>query len=496
MSVLVGCGNPGSPANDIANNTITNIGCQKAQSEMWNSLQHVSEMAQDYPSPEELKQALLQVGQKYGKSGPAFENYVNAFVDNYNTTISEIKQKFNPQSELEWKKALAAAEIGIQTTPAHQDLQAKVQPSMQKLENAEHALEAKCGDPGDGSGTGGGTTAGGGGGTTTPPPRDPASSGTSSWEQLKVKYGPEIAGMKKVLATAYQSCDVLNLKPMTSSTPKIAGVEVIGKHASGTGLVRSITQLADLVKTHYYIANNRLAKSSCFEVRKSPMIYDYGGKPYTTTTLPNELNMFKNGGSGQNTLGIDCSAFVFSSLAVGGLKLDPDPKKILKASLVGGVSSAALKEPQSNGMRCLQKISVSKTSSIKNGDIVAINGHVVMLDAVGSDPFGLNAITKSADCNSSKISYKNFDFVIAQSSSTKNGIGINRYDASDYLDESSTFSTGLTRYAVAACRAKFGLDPKLNSPDLSVVRHKKTAECEATPLVETNQACVEKCQVE
>jgi hypothetical protein len=401
---------------------------------------------------------------------------LNAFLNNYQVTVDGILKNLGPQSSADWKKALAEMEIGVRVTEAHAELQSQIESSLQKLAAAEKDLNASC-EPPD---------------TSTPLPQPAPPARGTIWDQLKTTQNPEVTGIFRTLATAYQSCDVLKLSPVTAATPTAEGISVIGNHPAG-GLKRSISNLAQLVATHYYIKNQKLAKDSCFEVRKSPMIYDFGGKPYTSANLPNELNMFKDGGSGTSVLGIDCSAFVFSSLALAGLKLDPDPKKVMKADLVHGVGSGSFKEPQSNGLRCLEKINITKDKTLIPGDIVAINGHVQIIDSVGADPFGLAKITSQSDCNSSKVLYGNFDFVLAQSSPSKGGLGINRYQARDYLKDSSTFRDGLTRYAIAACRAKFGASSSIDSPSLSVVRHKKTADCRVSPLVATNQACVDSC---
>ena len=206
------------------------------------------------------------------------------------------------------------------------------------------------------------------------------------------------------------------------------------------------------------------------------------------------MDVFRNAGSGTSVLGIDCSAYVFSSLMAAGLKTDPSRE--MKANLVLAYGSASFKEPQKNNMRCLQKITVTKTTSVQAGDIVAIDGHVVMIDEVGADPFGLKKITKAGDCTAAKLSSKNFDFVIAQSSPSKKGIGINRFEARDYLDESATIRKGLTAYAVAACRASFGVTPNLKSPTLSVVRHKHTAECKMPALQLAHEDCIESCKAQ
>ncbi len=151
-------------------------------------------------------------------------------------------------------------------------------------------------------------------------------------------------------------------------------------------------------------------------------------------------------------------------------------------------------EPQANGLRCLDKIKVSASASIKDGDIAAINGHVVMIDDVGPDPFGLNKITKIEDCNTAHLPYSAFDFVITQSSPSRSGIGVNRFQARDYFKESGTYRDGLTRYAIAACKAKFGTISTVDTTSLSVVRHKKTPECKAPALTANREECVDSCQ--
>lgn len=487
---LTACGSTGEPAKQLAATSIENLGCKASQSEMWNTLHKIAEMGGSYPSAKEVHKALADAYAEKGLRGEKFDKYIAEFSQAYGVAIEGIQSRLAPQDLEEWKKALAEMEIGVRVTSVHDELQNQLQPALEKLEIAEKETGAECEAPQAQTPTPVPTT---GGGAPAVPVSPVQSSAGTVWEQLLKNADPEVYGAHKVLAATYQSCDVLSLPAMTSATPSVTGIKVVGNHPSG-GLKREISSIASVNSSHYYIKNNRLAKNSCFEIRNSPLIYDFGGKPGTSSSKPNVLDFFRNGGSGTGVLGYDCSAFVFSSLAMAGLKMDPDPKKPLKADLVHGIGSRAFKEPQSNGLRCLAKITVTKTASIKSGDVAAINGHVVMLDDVGADPFGLKSITKSADCTSSKILSSNFNFVIAQSSPSKSGIGVNRYQAKDYLKESSTYKTGLTNYAIAACKAKFGLTATVDTTNLSVVRHKKTAECKAPALVANKEECVDSCK--
>jgi hypothetical protein len=482
---LTACGGPGQSAKEVAENSVEHVGCKTSQSEMWNSLHLIAEQQGKYPQGEELREALIAAGEAKGLKGKAFLAYVDAFVANYTVTIEGIKEKFAPNDVASWKKALAEMEIGIRVTDVHAELQSKIAATLSDLSNAERALNAVCDQPEDD----GRAPAG----ELDPPPTTNKEFETV-WEQLKAERSPESYGARKVLATLYQSCGVLNLPAMTSTTPSISGITILSeKHPAG-GLKRVYGSVASIDASHYYIKNQTLAKSSCYEVRNTPPIYDFGGKPYTTSSKPSVLDFFKDGGTGTAVLGYDCSAFVFSALAMAGLKMDPDPNKPLKADLVHGIGSRAFKEPQSNGLRCLDKIKVTKDLSIQDGDIAAINGHVVMIDDVGPDPFGIKKITKIEDCNTAHLPYSEFDFVIAQSSPSKSGMGVNRFQARDYFKETTTYRDGLTRYAIAACKAKFGTITAVDTTSLAVVRHKKTQECKAPPLTANHEDCVDSCQ--
>ncbi len=220
------------------------------------------------------------------------------------------------------------------------------------------------------------------------------------------------------------------------------------------------------------------------------MIYDYGGKPYATTSLSSPLSFFKNAGSGTEALGVDCSGLVYTALSTAGLRVAP--RKNNKATGVYGISAKMYLDPEQNGLSCLQKVSVNPKETLRPGDIVAVPGHVLMIDSTGSDPFGLNGVSSASGCSS--ISFKNFDFVVAQSSPSKAGVGINRYEARDYLRESVKMKEGLEKYAYYACLARF--DSKSYTPNLeaaSVVRHKMTSECLGARVKLEQESCIQSC---
>jgi hypothetical protein len=472
--VLSACGAPGKAARVTALSAVQNVGCKAAQSEMWNSLYGIAEEGAAFPSARVLRAELVQAGNESGLSGDAFARYVDAFVSNYSITIEGIQAKFDPQDSGAWKKALAEMEIGIRVTDLHAELNDQITASLNKLDAAEAALGTTCKNPGG------------------PPPPPPPPPGGSVWDQLQKTVTPEIYGARKVLAVAYQSCDVLALPPMTAATPNVQGITSIGVRSDG-GQIREISSVSQLNATDYYYHGQTLAASTCFDVHSDPLIYNFGGKPFTTVKDETKLDLFTRVTTGGPSLGIDCSGFVASALALGGLKTDP--KNVLKADLIGGIPSVAFMEPQNNHLSCLQKIAVDARTSILPGDIAAINGNVIMIDSIGDDPLAIGKISSLAGCTSANINPSNFNFNITQSAPVKSGIGINRIKGADYMPESATIRNGFIAYAVAACRAKFGGDATVSSPNLSLVRHLKTPECLAPrPLVMSHEDCVASCK--
>lgn len=300
---------------------------------------------------------------------------------------------------------------------------------------------------------------------------------------------PAVRGLFHTVTTAYQSCAVQTLPPMDASTPDVDGIEVVGTHPDGVGFKRIIKDLAAVQATHYYLQGQIQNGSGCFNVRQQPLIYDYGGKPYVNSQNQKLLSLFKNAGDGTKELGIDCSGFVFTAYATAGLALKENrPLQAVDAYAWG---SGAYVNPQNNGLTCLQKITVSPTKSIQPGDIVALQGHVIMISDVSVDPFGIQKTTKIEDCE--QLTVDDFDFSIGQSSNSKNGIGINFYKANDYF-RGGKMGLGLLKYGIAACKAFWSKKTiAVNTGVVSVVRHKGTKACLSQRVQIANESCVEQC---
>jgi hypothetical protein len=162
------------------------------------------------------------------------------------------------------------------------------------------------------------------------------------------------------------------------------------------------------------------------------------------------------------------------------------------------VSARKLKNYANSNYTCLSSIPSSSTSSLQAGDIIASDGHVVMVDQVGDDPWGLRRAATASDCNEQILSSDGFDFIITHSTPWKKGLGINRSIARDYLKTYETFKSGLTKYAVAFCNARFHAKvPKPSIEEVNIVRHLGTTECLApNPIGLRYEACIQNCALD
>lgn len=350
-------------------------------------------------------------------------------------------------------KRLAELELGDRTTSQKSIEQDRIEARFSLLEKM-NAAECPAPDP-----------------TSEPEPTDINADSVSLFEEFRQNYAPAVYGAYKIMSVGYQSCSLLDIAPLTSSTPWVEGIEVVGTHPAG-GKQREVTSASDVLKTNPYYSVGRMTPTgACLPEQENPLIYDFGGKPYVSSNTSMEFDLFRNGGSGTAALGIDCSGLVSGALLASGLKLKKTASA--KAYQVSGVSSSMLMDPAGNGLSCLSRRStIQPGDTLLPGDIIAQSGHVVMVDQVGTDPFGISRITKIEDCTTTNLPSSRFSFSILQSSPSLGGIGMNRFTAASYLGGNTSMRNGLVEYAVAHCKAKFGTTAPLSSSvTAALIRH-------------------------
>lgn len=486
----------------IAKDTVNDIACksQTMETKLWDGLKTYLLEQKSMPSADALKAAFRDQVDTLAANNPQVSaedvKRLNANLDKLvETLLVEAPKGERVETPDELLILLSAMDVGDQSTPFRAYMQSKVRGDLSALSKTIQTLDTNCpaGSSEENSSAGGVVGQPSPDSQEEPVSVDPATERDYAFhKEQALSRGENLAtfGGRWAFSTAYQSCQSLQLPAMDARTPDVQGIAIVGTHPDGVGRKRSIASLSKVQSSHYYIKDMSSYGQSCFNVRQNPLIYDYGGKPYATTAADSPIDMFKNNGNGTSVLGIDCSGYVFSSYATAGLRLKAG--RALKASDSWAWGSSSYVEPQNNGLTCLNKISVNSSSTMKAGDIVAVYGHVLLIDKVGADPFGIKNAKSAADC--SKLSSDKFDFTVAQSSPSKEGIGLNYFDAKIYLSTSSKMKAGLEKYAYYTCLAKF--DGKSYTPNvgtLSVVRHKGTAECMAPRVKMARESCIASC---
>lgn len=459
---------------ELASTARDSLGCENLRSRVFDSM--YSYLDQQHASPEssslkkDLQDSVLSLQAK-GADPKKLKTLAQEILHLYSLLNEKTKSALDTKDYKEHLRALIQLEMGNRSTAGHIEIESELQASMKKVEAMSQELALSCASPPA-------TPAPAPVTEPTAPTLPPTQPGTIEQSKSLAHFGAHFA-----FATAYQSCQVLDLPDVTANTENVVGVEK-GKDIGG-GYQRYYASVPDIQRTHYYIRNMTYS-GSCIPVNKRPLVYDFGGEPAVETS---RLNFFVNSGAGGSALGLDCSAFISSALAAAGLKYTPQVEN--KPIFVRQLSYDFI-NPQSSGWKCFDRVSMDAQGNLSEGDILAVEGHVVMVDRVGQDPFGLAKIDKPSSC--AQISYKDFDFTVIQSSPSKGSIGINRYAARDYLSESDKMRVAFEKYGRAACQAHFsGKAVAVTDTTFGLIRHKQTPECVSKRVELAGQSCVNSC---
>jgi hypothetical protein len=459
---LVGCSNQfEASSTQLADTVKNNIGCSQVKSIIFDSMYNFLETEKISPTSGQLEGELRKKIASIS-SDKLDKMQLNAIADEVIKIYALMNEKSNAQRSFndfkEHLHFLIQLEFGNQSSEAHVEINRQIDQSIKKVLALRQGLTLACDEPSE---------------PVTPSPvENPPPQFTA------VQFGGLYA-----FATAYQSCRVLSLPDISASTENVVGVQL--NEDVGGGFARSYASIPEIQRTHYYIRGITY-DNGCFPVKDRPLVYDFGGTP---AVEKNRLNFFTNAGIGGSALGLDCSAFISSAVATAGLRYSPG---VSNKPIFVRQTSYDFIDPEISGWKCFDRVTVTPDQSLVPGDIMAVQGHVVMVDHVGDDAFGISRITSKDQC--ARLSYSKFDFSILQSSPSKGSIGINRFIAKDYLIESEKMRAAFLGYAEAACNSKFTHQPiKVQNKSYGLIRHKGTAECTAPRVELAGQSCISSC---
>lgn len=475
----VSCGRFTPSALYLAQNTDQTIGCaQDFEDEFWNGLYGFSLNQERFVESKEMArifQHVFKKGRLKHLDKQDRERLTQLLTDLYELLSSQSLRELgvDPNNLEQVLETLTNLEMGARDTKNKALLQDRIRAKFNEIEKfvSNAQISQSC----------------------RPPQDQPPSDSTPLLDKWQQTRHPIVYGALKSFATSYQSCDVGFTSALTTSTSAVKGISITGTHSDGVGRKRVISDLTALIGTHPYLNTYVKPAANCQDVLMDPMIYDYGGKPYADNTTDSELNFFRDAGTGTSALGIDCSGYVYSALATAGLKLKQSGR--LKAINVMGVPARAYMNPQANGLTCFEYATFNREQNLLPGDILASSGHIIIIEEVGTDPFGIVSISNESSCTTNNIDVAKFDFTILHSSPVKGGIGINRMRASDYLVEvGGSMKTALIQHAVNACLAKTRNSKVVSqSSYASLVRHLGTPDCLDRPIRLTHEDCLSRC---
>lgn len=477
---VVGCAKEPSRIDESSQKAAEAIGCESFKSKVYDSMYDYLDNEQAAPNLADFTASLnekidaIALAQKIDNPETIAQLKQN-ISDLYKLLIEKAAELKQTKTAKEHLQTIIEMEMEDQSTSENIQLNKQAAKQFAKIDASVKELDVQCG-----------------GEVTPSEPTEPSAPTPIEPEPSTPEAPPHISqknvitGSNNVLATAYQSCRVLEIPEITAATDDVQGIERFGTHEDGVGGKRRISSLSQVQSSHPYIKVSGGAVNGCFNVYKNPLIYDYGGSAYISN---NVIDFSKNSGSGTEALGIDCSAYVSAAIAAGGLRYKPGLEN--KAIYIRQNSTKFI-NAKSSGFTCFNNVTATPKTSILPGDIVGVRGHVVIVDKIGADPFGLKRLRSISDCSSISTTY--FDFSVSQSSPSKNGIGLNKYVAKDYLRESTKMTEAFVGIAKAACQAYFGSkNVATPSADYGALRHNGTSECLSPRIQMAYQSCVSQC---
>ncbi len=330
---------------------------------------------------------------------------------------------------------------------------------------------------------------------------------------------PAVRGARRVFATLYQDCEVVGrVIRANEEVPDVVLRDPQVRTPVGDYSTRLLT---DEVRQDYIQANPMLRfleeKKSlglypgpgCENALERPPIYSYGAKPVGS---PREFSpladlvQVQEGADRAGRLGVspnsipvtgmDCSGFVDAAFRAAGLNLTtPSNPKELGTRVIADI-------PRKEEASCLKHAPLHPKSGdgLQAGDIINLAGnHVVMVDSVGPDPFGIKRVE-----NCDELGVEHFDFTYIHSGSVAS-LGVSRVEAAYHARPwtQAAWMNSLLHVARQYCdKAKSGvtgpvLTTGVSNGDFSIQRHVGAEKkgCVGIPGKMNGGECVGKCRL-
>lgn len=219
---------------------------------------------------------------------------------------------------------------------------------------------------------------------------------------------PEISA-RRVMNIFYQNCNASKMRPYdVSKDGELKGFS-FEYNPLTLGKVSKVADAKQAQALPYLNCTNTQSSLKTF-LCENPPSYLWGGKGLIDEEKKS-VDLFHNTKEVEPIArhpGLDCSGFVNLTFLHAGLKVDRD-FPYLKAPME--ISAKEFMRPLS----CFKEVHIEKNQAVKNGDVIAWNKHIVMVDQASNDPFGINKIKSSEGCDLLKLNPLNARMIIINS---------------------------------------------------------------------------------
>ncbi len=337
------------------------------------------------------------------------------------------------------------------------------------------------------------------------------SSSVTSFRELADRFaqlGNNLAeGARKVMGVMYQNCEAPHSEPLNpfKSESSVKGV-TIGERINDKeppAYATVITNAATMGSTHPYRTRSPSSQPEvCKTKNASNMpLYSFAGRPRFEN---NEVVMNQKGKivGGKNNPGLDCSGFWLAAMAGAGLSPSTTGYKHEQLLNHSSFDARTISQLGDAAYSCFSNVQFGSDTGayLRSGDTIAASNeaHVMIVETVGPDPFGLKNKNKPEQCGD--IWLDKFDFTVLQSSPMFGRTGVSRVEAKHLFAKSPALGQKMLNIAYNACLSKTGAQANTQARDggMAIIRHKgETPECtlkDKDQVKFAGEACYEQCK--
>lgn len=311
--------------------------------------------------------------------------------------------------------------------------------------------------------------------------------------------------IQEIFSHFYQNAEAYSLPPyQLLKHGEMQGYATVANPKS-KGKNSFVTNLELAQNSQYYVdCKNPNNNTLC----QNPPTYTWGGMGWYERNDKNQFFLNLHGNDEMTSQlskghpGLDCSGFTYAVFSNAKLRVTMDLN--LTPSFETADNTPARSYMNFDAKSCFKELPTSKKpeNSLMPGDIIVWKTHMLLVDATGKDPFGINHIASSSGCNIANVRPENATMTIVNSkggfnphdkeillkygknsyfnqahkayldltsknASTGIGIGISREFIKEfYYTSPDTFFS----LAINFCKAKF--TKKTTLPNVKIIRHK------------------------